>query len=184
MAALKKPNINLVIKNDLGDSYTSQFLSWILTYGRYIIIVIQILVLSVFFLRFKIDRDHTDLKESVTQKQALVESISDLENEIRRIQKRLTDIDSITLDQEPVLKVLRYLQDQTPSDTSYSNLSVNAGKISFRATSVSLKSFSYFLRQLQQNNRFSEVSLDEITRRTDGRIEFKIDAKIFIKNFT
>jgi len=74
----RKININLIVKEDLGEALSSQILSWALTYGRYIIIITQIVVLSVFFLRFKLDRDHTDLKEAVTQKQALLESISDL----------------------------------------------------------------------------------------------------------
>lgn len=185
MAAHKKrPNINLVIKTDTDESFSGQVLSWAFTYGRYIIIITQIIVLSVFFLRFRLDRDHTDLKESVTQKQALIESVSDLEAEIRHVQQQLKHIREITTNQDGFLKVIRYLQENTPSDSTYSSLSISPDSINLNATVLNLRSFSFFLKKLQQNNKFTEVVLEDIQRRNDGRIEFKINAKINLKGFT
>lgn len=176
-------NINLLIKNKAGNSLSEQFLAWILTYGRYIIIITQIIVLSVFFFRFKIDRDHTDLKELVTQKQAILESLTDLETEIRRVQGRLANIHIISANQDSLLKVIRFLQQRTPSDTSFTNLILNSESISFLASSGNLRSFSYMLRQLQQDKKFSEVTLQDMNRKADGRIDYKIEAKINLKEF-
>lgn len=185
MAAHKKQvNINLIIKDKTGGSISEQFLAWILTYGRYIIIITQIVVLSVFFFRFKIDRDHTDLKELVTQKQAIVESLSDFETEIRRVQGRLANIRSISKNQDALMKVIIFFQQRTPTDTNFSNLALTSGKITFQATSGNLRSFSYILRQLQQDKKFSEVTLSDMNRKPDGRIDFKIDAKINLNEFT
>lgn len=185
MPARKKKiaDINLIIKDQFGTSYYEQLLSWTLTYGRYIVIITQIIVLSVFFLRFKLDRDHTDLKEAVTQKQAIVESISDLETEIRRVQGKLGNIAQITENQEVIPNILYFLQENIPSDTILSNLSLSLEKVSFNATSKDLREFSFLLNQLQQNKKFSEVTLEDIKRRTDGRIEFKINAKVNISAF-
>lgn len=184
MAARKKQvNINLIIKTDTNNSLSDQFLSWILTYGRYIIITTQIVVLSVFFFRFKIDRDHTDLKELVTQKQAVLESINDVEAEIRRVQGRLVNIRAISASQDSLLKVIRFLQQRTPADTVFSNLELTNDKISFQATSGNLRSFSFMLKQFQQDKKFSQVNLSDMTRKADGRIDFKIDAKINLQEF-
>jgi len=176
-------NINLLIKNKAGNSLSEQFLAWILTYGRYIIIITQIIVLSVFFFRFKIDRDHTDLKELVTQKQAILESLTDLETEIRRVQARLANIHTISANQDSLLKVIRFLQQRTPSDTSFTTLILSSDRISFLASSGNLRSFSYMLRQLQQDKKFTEVTLQDMNRKADGRIDYKIDAKINLKEF-
>lgn len=176
-------NINLVVKEDLGESFSGQLLSWVLNYGRYIIIITQIIVLSVFFLRFKLDREHTDLKEAVTQKQALLESISDLEDEIRKVQGKLLHINQITEDQANILKVLRFLQEHTPANTTFSVLQLSANKISLSATSGNLRSFSFLLQQFQYDKRFSEVTLENIQRLSNGRVEFKINAKLNIKEF-
>jgi len=172
-----KKTINLII-HDRDTSVSGQVLSWALTYGRYIIIIIQIVVLSVFFLRFKLDRDHTDLKEAVSQKQALVQSVSDLESEIRAVQNKINNIGQITTSQALPIAVLQFLQDNTPVDTNYTILNISSNTISFIATARDLRSFNYLLRQLQQPNRFSDVNLEDIQRRTDGRIEFKVHAKI------
>ncbi len=179
----KQVNINLVVKEQTGDSFSAQFLSWILTYGRYIIIITQIIVLSVFFFRFKIDRDHTDLKELVTQKQAILDSLTDLETEVRRVQGRLANIRTVSNYQDSLLKVVRFLQQKTPADTIYTNLILSSDKISFQATSGNLRSFSYLLYQFQQDKKFSEVTLSDMNRKADGRIDFKIDAKLNIKEF-
>lgn len=184
VSAQQKPiNINLIIKERIGESLSEQFLAWILTYGRYIIIITQIIVLSVFFFRFKIDREHTDLKEAVDQKQALIEAVSDLETEIRRIQGRLSTIRKVSANQDAPLKVLRFLQERTPVDTSLSNLILTSEKINFQATSGNLRSFSFLLRQLQQDKKFSEVTLSDMQRKADGRVEFKIEAKVNLKEF-
>lgn len=185
MPARKKKiaDINLIIKDQFGTSYYEQLLSWTLTYGRYIVIITQIIVLSVFFLRFKLDRDQTDLKEAVTQKQAIVESISDLETEIRRVQGKLGNIAQITENQEVIPNILYFLQENIPSDTILSNLSLSLEKVSFNATSKDLREFSFLLNQLQQNKKFSEVTLEDIKRQSDGRIEFKINAKVNISAF-
>lgn len=183
-AQKKKLNINLVVKGDTEDTFSGQLLAWALTYGRYIIIITQIFVLSVFFLRFKLDRDHTDLKESVSQKQALVESVSDIETEIRRVQGRLIHIKDITANQDGLMKVIRFLQENTPSDTTFSTLALSPEKIHFSATAKNLRTFNLLLGKLQQGNKFTDVTLQDILRRSDGRIEFKIEAKINLEEFS
>lgn len=184
MAARKRPvNINLLIKEQSGDTFSEQFLSFILTYGRYIIIITQIIVLSVFFFRFKIDRDHTDLKELVSQRQAIVESLSDLETEVRRVQGRLVNIKNISASSDALLKVVRFLQQKTPADTVFTTLVLSSDDINFQAASGNLRSFSFMLSQLQKDQKFSEVILLDMNRKPDGRIEFKIDAKINLKEF-
>jgi Tfp pilus assembly protein PilN len=179
----KKVNINLLIKQEIATDFTGQIFSWALTYGRYVIIITQIVVLSVFFLRFKLDRDYTDLKESVTQKQALIESVSDLESEIRQIQKRLFYIKQVTGNQQGLLQVLTYLSNSIPTDTTFTSLTLSTDRITFSAHVLNLRSFSYLLSQLQQGDKFLDVSLEDIFRRPDGRIEFRIKARVNIKAF-
>lgn len=183
-AKKKSVNINLIIKDQFGTSYYEQLLSWTLTYGRYIVIIVQIVVLSVFFMRFKLDRDHTDLKEAITQKQAIVESIAGLETEVRRVQNKLSDIAQIAKKQKTIPNILYFLQDNMPASTTLSNLSASSIKISFVATSKDLYEFSFLLNRLQQDKKFTEVSLEDVKRRIDGRIEFRINTNINTDAFT
>ena len=180
-ARKKKTSINLIIKEKTQENLSGQFLNWALTYGRYIIIVIQIVVLTVFFMRFKLDRDHTDLKEAVSQKQALVKSMSDLENEIIIVQKRLADIALISTNQDSILKILTFLENNPPTDTVYSVISYSPDTLKIVATSSNLRSFNYLLRKLQENELFADISLDDLQRQTNGNVLFKVRAKINLK---
>lgn len=175
--------INLLKKEDFDDTYVGQFLKWALTYGRYIIILTQIVVLSVFFLRFKLDRDHVDLKVSIAQKQALLSSVSEIENEVRAIQKRLYDIKNINDKQYLVIQMLIFLQDVTPTDNFYDNIHITSGSMNLGGVGHDLKSLSALLLQLKRSNKFAEITLDDIKRQPDGTVTFKISTKYTIDRF-
>ncbi len=174
----KTASINLIIKPEKEINFSEQLLSWALNYGRYILIITQIIVLSVFFLRFQLDRENAELKERTGEKQAIIESIADVENEIRKTQNKLANIKLASDKQDYPLKILNFFEEKIPSDISLSSLSFTYEKITFNAKAKNLSSFSYLLKQLQQDKKFSEVTLDDVQRYPDGRVEFKITAKI------
>lgn len=182
-AQKQKKSINLVVKPDEEQSISSQFLAWALTYGRYIIIIIQIVVLSVFFMRFKLDRDRTDLKESTTQKRALIESFADMELEINRIHKRLANIKLISANQDIYLRVINFLEKNTPAATTYSLLTLSRNNLNIVATADNLKTFNFLLKKIQNESLLTDIQLSDLKRRTDGRVEFRLQAKISVRSF-
>lgn len=173
-AGKKKSGINLLVTPERQEDLSAQFLTWALTYGRYIIIIIQIVVLSVFFMRFKLDRDRTDLKERVQQKQALIQSIFEVENEIKRVQKRLSDIKLISTNQDIYLTVISFLENNSPSDLTFSVISFDKQKIKMVASADNLKSFNFFLKQIQDSEMFKDIQLEDLKRRADGKVEFRV----------
>jgi len=182
-ASKQKTSINLVIKPEEQLNLSSQFLNWALTYGRYIIIIIQIVVLSVFFMRFKFDRDRTDLRETVSQKKALIESITEMENEIRKVQKKLADIKLITTEQDIYLRLINFLEDNTPVETTFSLLSFSSDKVSFVAVAQDLKTFNYLLKRIQDEKLFTDIALEDLKRRADGKVEFRVMTKLVTKSY-
>ncbi|MBI2611802.1 PilN domain-containing protein [Candidatus Gottesmanbacteria bacterium] len=184
MPASAKPiKINLLSREDFESTFLGQFLHWALSYGRYIIIFTQIIVLSVFFSRFILDREHIDLKESVEQKQALIQSISDVENEIRKIQDRLKKIKDIDTIQTVPLNVINFIQNITPLDIFFTQVTLGKDSIKLIGVSRNLGSLSSLLYQLKRSNKFSEITLDEIVRNSDSSVEFSIGVEFNPKNF-
>ncbi len=169
--------INLLPKEEFDETLAGQFLKWALTYGRYIIILTQIVVLGVFFLRFKLDREHVDLKESIQQKQALLSSVKEVEDEVRIIQDRLFQIKTIESKQYVVANVLTFLQDITPTDISYKDIAISEDKFSLIGNGKNLRNLSSLLLYLKQSNRFKEITLDDIQRKLDGTITFKVGVR-------
>ena len=170
--------INLIIKPEEQISISSQFLNWALTYGRYFIIIIQIMVLSVFFMRFKLDRDRTDLKESVSQKKALIASFTDMEQEINRVHIRLSDIRQITTNQDLYLRVINFLEKNTPAATTYSLITLSKNKLSIAAVAENLKTFNFLLKRIQNETLLTDLELSDLKRRADGRVEFRLQATV------
>jgi len=175
--AQRKNNINLLPRDEFDRSFFGQFLAWALSYGRYIIIITQIVVLSVFFLRFKLDREHTDLKEAIAQKQAIIASVNGMENDIKSLQIRISDIKNLEQEQDFQTNVFAFLSQITPPDLVFKDLHITRNQIGITANSLSLKSFGSFLTFMKKSDKFLDISLGDIIRNA-GVINFKIDANI------
>ncbi|MBI3385346.1 hypothetical protein HY030_04095, partial [Candidatus Gottesmanbacteria bacterium] len=106
---LPKININLMPTEDLERTPAGRFLKWALTVGRYIVIFTELIVLIAFLSRFWLDRTLSDLHESIKQKQAIVKSAKDLEDQARSVQNRLHEVSTIlagNVNAEDILKLL------------------------------------------------------------------------------
>src|SRR5690349_13458879 len=91
---------NTVSINLLGDSDTEhtplgRIVNWAVTYGRYIMIGTEIVVLLAFISRFSLDRKLTDLKEEVAQKQEIIEANLPFEQDVRDLQDKLSKIKTL-----------------------------------------------------------------------------------------
>src|SRR3989344_871361 len=108
--------INLLGQEDLKHTAQGRIIGWALTYGRYIMIGTEIVVLLAFISRFSLDRRLTDLKEEISQKQAILEANISLEQDIRLLQDTLGKIKLTTTNQSAPLDALTLLQAVLPSD--------------------------------------------------------------------
>ena len=63
----KTVDVNLLEKDDFSESPIGRIVTWAITYGRYIMILTEIVVLLAFISRFSLDRKLTDLNEAIGQ---------------------------------------------------------------------------------------------------------------------
>ena len=78
MAAQNK-DIELLPKEEWEKTSLGKFIKWVLTVGRYIVIFTELIVISAFISRFKLDRDLSKIYEDIEKKQSLVVASSDFE---------------------------------------------------------------------------------------------------------
>lgn len=178
MAARKKREINLLVEPFGPSTVSEQLLAWALTYGRYIIIITQIIVLSVFFARFKLDRDQTDLKDLALQKQALIESMVDFEKDVNSVQKKIGYIRQTTHKGDLFLKIINYLGEKIPTDIVFKSLNLTQDKINIEATAVNMKTFNATIKFFQNDNHFKDTTVENLVRKTNGSIDFRITINI------
>ena len=171
-------NINLLPGEDLVKSGPwGKFLSWVLTYGRYIVIGTEIIVLLAFFSRFKLDRDLTDLHRASAQKEAIILTSADFETEARSLQDRLKIIGDLLKQRQSPGNLLTALSNLTPADVILSELIFDQKNLSLTATAATNDGFNIFLNNLSASSLITNVNLDAIDKNSKGPgIEFHLSA--------
>lgn len=186
MPAQNNPlSINLLPQDEIEKSPAGKFLKWALSVGRYIVIFTELIVLAAFFSRFYFDRKLSDLHETIAQKQAIVESASDLEKQARDIQGRLSAAKTILGNDIPARTILSSISQITPTDIVFNSVYITTKNVVITATANSEASLSVFLSNLRSVN-FTEISLDSVEKNvTKGvGIIFTVSAKISAPGFT
>ena len=51
------------------------------------------------------------------------------------------------------------------------------------AVAENLKTFNFLLRKIQNENLLTDLELSDLKRRADGKVEFRLQAKITIKGY-
>ena len=144
-------DINLLPKKDFDRNLLGRFLRWSLTYGRYIIVCTEIIVLLAFIYRFSLDRQITDLNENVDQKAAIVEANLTFEHSFRNLQLRTERIAQLLTNQGLPVKVLLHLQEITPKGIIYSNYVFADNSIRITAVAETNLHLALFLQQLKNS---------------------------------
>jgi len=176
MAAPQKRDIELLPQEEWEKTSLGKFLKWILTAGRYIVIVTELVVISAFLSRFKLDRDLTNLHEEIEEKQARVQAMGDFEKEFRFLQKRIEVIQEIDGVRKVTTGLIENLVPLLPIDVSLSDFTVSGKEISLTATAFSEEGLATFLGNLKKSPQFNRLNLTHVSMGTEKEtgIQFKI----------
>lgn len=167
----EKLAVNLIPEEEAKRRSREKIFRWILTYGRYIIIGTEIIVLLAFLARFKLDRDLKQTSDEVKAKQEAVESFGELETQTRILQVHLATIKNLDEKNPPPTQILNALAALTPYDVIFSQLKISSTKINVSATALSLGGFSSFIENLKRSKNFEDVSIERVKEGQSG-IEF------------
>ncbi len=171
-------SINLLQKRDISASPFGRIAVWAVTYGRYIMIGTEIVVLLAFIARFSLDRKLTDLKEEMSQKQAILVANSDFEQEIKSIQERVNKVKSITQNQDKPERLVSFVASILPPDVFLKSLDYSSDKLILDATAGSSEGFSQFLIAMTSNKDIRDVEVGDVQKQPGRGISFKISASL------
>ncbi len=174
-------NLNLAPGEELEERSLGKFLTWVLTYGRYIIIGTEIIVLLAFLARFRLDQEITDLHQAINQKQAYIIASQSLENDVRTMQNHLSLIKRLNQQRSIPQKLLTAFEETTPQDVTLTNLNFGISALSLTATSLTNEGFKIFLNNLSVSPYFSDISIDGVNKGRNSGIDFKLS--MVLKNF-
>jgi len=175
-----KQSINLLPRDSFEDSALGIVLEWALVFGKWAVILTQLIVMGAFLYRFTLDRQLTDLRKNIAKDSAVIKSYEQIERDYILAQKQLEKIKEAIKTQNTVLTTIDQISQITPPDVWFDKIAISEESLSMSAYGGSLTGFGEFLTGFQQNKNFKNINLSKLeTSSTKGaQIQFEITAKI------
>ncbi len=169
----QKYEINLLPKDPFYKTSLGRFLTWSLNAGRYIIIFTELIVIASFASRFVLDRKVTDLNESIHQKEMIIKSQAQFENEFKLAQSKIQNLSQLD-QQNNLVEVFPLLQQVIPEGIRLSKLNIKREMVGGEGVAISNSSLNNFISNLQLSPSFTEVSVSRIESRDEKQAGFEI----------
>jgi len=172
----KGSSINLIEKDDFEHTSIGRLTMWAVTYGRYIMVGTEVVVLLAFISRFSLDRKLTDLKEEISQKQAILEANQDFEQEYQSLQNRLTTVGKLLNGQTQPFNALSSMQSLLPQGVYLQAYDYQKNKITIEATAGNTQSFAQYLANIQASKQITQIEIGDIRKQPLTGIQFRLTA--------
>jgi Tfp pilus assembly protein PilN len=176
--ASREVAINLIGEEEMEHTPVGRIVSWAVTYGRYIMIGTEVIVLLAFISRFSLDRKLTDLNDEISQKQDIIEANVDFEQEFRNVQNRLAKVKDLTSAPSPMLTALGEIQSLLPADVHLDSLDIAPDKLTANAVAGTAAAFSALITNLQSATQFKNIDIGDIRRSALTGIQFQFTATL------
>ncbi len=170
--------INLIGESAMDHTTLGRIVGWAVTYGRYIMIGTEIVVLLAFISRFSLDRKLTDLKEEVSQKQDIIEANLAFEKDIRELQGKLEKIRLIVNQPVNPLAAVSLFQTILPQGVYLRTYALNKNILEIQAVAGSTDAFAQLMQNLKSSKLLTEIDIGDISRDPLQGINFGFTAKI------
>ena len=168
----KQPAINLIGEEEMEHTPVGRIVTWAVTYGRYIMIGTEIVVLLAFISRFSLDRKLTDLNDEVSQKQAIIDANQQFETDFRTLQDKLAKVQTL-LNATPVAtNALSTIQTLLPTDVHLDTLDISGERVIGNVVANTTTGFSQLVANLQAASIFSQVEIGDVSRNPTAGIQF------------
>ncbi|MBI4004678.1 hypothetical protein HY358_00915 [Candidatus Roizmanbacteria bacterium] len=138
-------------------------------YLRYILVITQIVVIIVFFYRFKVDQEKIDLKEALTQKEEILLISEPIVKEARIIEKKVGDIHVLLKNQLQFSDAFEYVLSIFPEKITLHKLAISRDdglELTGKTTDVNV--VRAFYNRLIKDKRFLGVELSGIKKEPTG----------------
>lgn len=148
------------LKSDSIEKRASVF-NWITYRGRYILLLMNIVLFGMYAYRFYLDRDNVLVKDDIDK---LVVSISNLENNALTYSRLDEDAQFIVNKKDQNIDVnfvLNIVKENIPSNIVLKKISVNGRELVLEAESLDPESFSSYIGLLVSKERITSLILEK-----------------------
>lgn len=157
-----KYKINLIQEKE--KDLTGKIIYFALHYLRYILVVTQIVVIAVFFYRFKIDQEIIDLRDELQQKEEIVAVSDPLLMEAQAVDLKTREVKEIVGRQNLFSRMFAYFLTVFPSAMKVSRLEISEGGMNFDGITNDPLVVKLLLEKLKSDKAFNKVELGSIRK--------------------
>lgn len=180
MPARETPEINFADKDELSTRSGGKFVQWGLTYGKVVIVITELVVISLWLSRFWLDNSIANLNEGITRKKDVIISSEEFESKFRSFTSRVSTA-KVILNALSADTVLAETKKLLPEGTAINSLVVNGSKVSLEGISQNEESLGFLSRSFKESSGFSNVDFKKVSKDNQnveeaGDISFSLSA--------
>jgi hypothetical protein len=186
MAAPQQKNIlriNLLHSQLDKPQLLGTLLKWVITSGKFLVIFVELIVVGAFIYRYSLDTQLEEIQDKINNQVPYIKSLKNDETLIRQTQFQLLTITQNKSDNPDWIKIVQSISKDTTSYTKITSITLDRTanypntQIIIAGVSVSNAELSAFLRTLQKDTLFSDMTLSNLSFDKQA-ITFMISGKL------
>ena len=150
------------------SSLTDEILKWALSFGRLLIILVEIVAFSAFIYRFVLDRQIIDLNDKIKNEQAIIESSKAQETTYRNLHERLATAKAVTTTGNVTPKIVKEIVAKTPPEITYNGINISPNKMDLDVNVTSFPALTAYLKILKEYPEVTSVMITGIDNSSGG----------------
>jgi hypothetical protein len=170
------PSINFV-KNQQAPLF-DRLMDWILTIGRLIVIITEVIAIGAFVYRFSLDEKITELHSEIKQKENIISVFKNDESKYRNLQDRIALAANSSAKGIKVSQTITDIVNLIPSQVIVNSLIFNKDKLNIGADVISAASLTSFINPLKNYPNIKSISIDDIENKPSVGLSVNISAAI------
>lgn len=161
-----KINLDLLKPQSEPQRVALKLFKWLLSSGRFLVIIVEVLVLVAFLIRFKLDADLASTKEAIEQQVPYIESLAADEVLIRQTQFQLSSIRHIRSDSVDLAEVIKKIASKTPSSIILKTIQLQKDdkmNIKINGSAGENSAVASFMAGLKSETSFTDLNLADVS---------------------
>jgi len=166
----EKTSIQLLPEKKFEEySFSKKLTTWVISVGRIVIIVTELIAFSVFVGRIKLDRELTDLTDTLENQLIVLENAREFEEDFRDLQERLKIIKDLRQKQAPASQTVSLFSTLLPPEVELDGLTfqIDTNEAYLLAKTASVTGFAKAIHNLKNSPEIEDITL------TSGRFSAK-----------
>lgn len=180
-------NLNILFSQTNQPKLYLRVFRWLLSSGKYLVVLVELIVISGFVLRVKLDTDISDTQDKIKEQIPYLQALAPDERQVRLTQLQLTTIKQIRHNNPDFVAALNKISSLTPKTIKLTNIffdrTQSPAKTSLRLVGQSPSNLEVanYIKALQNDQSFSDIILANISIEKD-QVNFTLLGNLLTAN--